>query len=76
MTLEQGILRDTSVFDPRIVVNICRQHDVAMVALFGSMARAEAIAASDVDLLIRFAKPKGLIDTIKLEQHYRASTQS
>lgn len=46
------------------IVEICRRNDISYCALFGSFARGEAKAESDVDLLIRFAQPKSLLGHI------------
>lgn len=55
-------------FDTTTVIDICRRNDVAMVGVVGSMARGEATDRSDIDLIVRFAKPKSLIGVIVLEQ--------
>lgn len=55
-------------FDTTALIDICRRNDVAMVGVVGSMARGEATDRSDVDLIVRFAKPKSLIGVIVLEQ--------
>lgn len=41
------------------IVEICRRNDISFCALFGSFARGEATKKSDIDLLVRFSKPKG-----------------
>lgn len=41
------------------IVEICRRNDISFCALFGSFARNEADENSDIDLLVRFSKPKG-----------------
>lgn len=41
------------------IIEICRQNDIEYCALFGSFARGEASKESDIDLLVRFSKPKG-----------------
>jgi predicted nucleotidyltransferase len=41
---------------------------VASLSLFGSVARDEASAGSDVDLLVEFSKPVGLFQFIELQQ--------
>ncbi|MFN0084605.1 MAG: type VII toxin-antitoxin system MntA family adenylyltransferase antitoxin [Blastocatellia bacterium] len=56
-----------TVLDLEKIIEVCRQHDVSWCALFGSMARGEATDSSDVDLLIRFAKPIGLLAHIAIE---------
>lgn len=41
------------------IIEICRRNDISFCALFGSFARGEATSDSDIDLLVRFSKPKG-----------------
>ena len=41
------------------IIEICRRNDIEFCALFGSFARGEANQESDIDLLVRFSKPKG-----------------
>ena len=55
-------------FDVDKLVEICRQNDVAMVGVFGSMARGEADDQSDIDLLVRFSKRKSLLSVVSLER--------
>lgn len=43
------------------IVEICQKNDVEFCGLFGSFARGEGKQESDIDLLIRFAKPKSLL---------------
>ena len=60
-------------FSRQALIDICRQHGVTMVGLVGSMARREATEKSDIDLIVRFAKPKSLVGTIQLEQQLEAA---
>ena len=55
-------------FDVNKLVKICRQNDVAMIGVFGSMARGEATEQSDIDLLVRFSKRKSLLALVRLER--------
>ena len=41
------------------IVEVCKRNDIEFCAVFGSFARGEATEASDIDLLVRFSKPKG-----------------
>jgi predicted nucleotidyltransferase len=50
------------------ITNICQENDVAMLAVFGSVARGEATEQSDVDLLVRFSERKGLLALVRLER--------
>ena len=45
--------------DKQKIIEICRRNDISYCALFGSFARGEANSKSDIDLLVRFSKPKG-----------------
>jgi predicted nucleotidyltransferase len=60
-------------FDVSTLVEICRQNDVTMVGVFGSAARGEATPTSDIDLLVRFAKPKSLLTLVALERQLTAA---
>jgi predicted nucleotidyltransferase len=55
-------------FDTEKLVKICQQNDVAMIGVFGSMARGEATEDSDIDLLVKFSKGKSLLTLVRLEQ--------
>jgi uncharacterized protein len=46
------------------IVEICERNDIEFCAVFGSFVRGEAGSESDIDLLIRFAKPKSLCSDI------------
>ena len=50
------------------IIEMCRNNDVSMIGIFGSTARGEASASSDLDLLIRFARPKSLLALVRLER--------
>jgi uncharacterized protein len=41
------------------IVKICERSDIQFCTLFGSFACGEADENSDIDLLVRFSKPKG-----------------
>ena len=41
------------------IIEICKRNDISYCAVFGSYARGEATEKSDIDLLVRFSKPKG-----------------
>jgi predicted nucleotidyltransferase len=55
-------------FDTEKLVKICQQNDVAMIGVFGSMARGEATEDSDIDLLVKFSKGKSLLTLVRLER--------
>ena len=52
----------------KIIAPILKDSDVAFVGIFGSYARGQATKKSDLDLLIKFAKPKTLLNLIRLER--------
>jgi hypothetical protein len=60
-------------FDTRTLIEICRQNDVAMIGIFGSVVRGEATNQSDIDLLVRFARRKSLLAHVALERQLSAT---
>ena len=52
----------------RVVAN----HRGRAVALFGSVARAEETAESDIDLLVDFEPGSSLFDLVRLADHLRS----
>ncbi|HEY4759776.1 MAG TPA: nucleotidyltransferase family protein [Thermoguttaceae bacterium] len=50
------------------LIDLCRQNDVKILGVFGSMARGEANAQSDLDLLVEFSKRKSLLALVALER--------
>ena len=58
----------TLPFDTSKLIEICRKSDVAMIGVFGSVARGEATSQSDIDLLVRFSKSKSLLALVALER--------
>lgn len=57
-------------FDADRVAEICRQHDVAAVGVFGSAARGDVGEDSDIDLLVSFGRRKGLPALVRLEREH------
>jgi predicted nucleotidyltransferase len=56
--------------DLEVIERICARNDVALLRVFGSAARGKDTAASDLDLLVEFTKPKSLFDLVGLEQEF------
>ena len=50
------------MFSQQQITDLCKKNDIAFLGLFGSAARGETHGNSDVDLLVRYNKPKGLFD--------------
>jgi predicted nucleotidyltransferase len=55
-------------FDRSALVRLCREHDVVRLRIFGSAARGEDRPESDVDLIVDFGHPTGLLALIRLER--------
>ena len=55
------------------IVSILTRYDVERIAIFGSYARGEAGAHSDIDILVRFARPKSLLQLVQIEDEIRKS---
>ena len=49
---------------------ICQEYGISSLSIFGSQARNEARADSDVDLLVEFNKTPGLIKFIQAKQKF------
>jgi predicted nucleotidyltransferase len=52
----------------KTILKILKPHGVRRVAIFGSYARGEAGPGSDVDILVRFTRPKSLFDLVRIEE--------
>ena len=63
-----GEAMNTINLDTEEIANICRENEVAMLGVFGSVARGEVTEKSDVDLLVRFSERKGLLALVRLER--------
>lgn len=50
------------------LIGVCREHGTRKVALFGSFGRGEAGPDSDVDLIVEFSGPTGLLALVRLER--------
>jgi len=55
------------------IVSILTRYDAERIAIFGSYARAEAGAHSDIDILVRFARPKSLLQIVQIEDEIKKS---
>jgi len=49
------------------IVPILKSSDVEFAGIFGSYARGEVTKDSDIDILVRFANRKSLLDLVHLE---------
>jgi len=55
----------------KCIVPVLKQRGVTRAGIFGSVARGEATADSDVDVLIEFEKGKSFFDLVRLERELR-----
>jgi predicted nucleotidyltransferase len=55
-------------FDFDSLIEVCKQHHVAWVGLFGSLARGDCRDDSDIDLLVEFSRPQSLLEVVALER--------
>jgi len=53
------------------IVAILVRNGAERIAVFGSYARGEANATSDVDILVRFARPKSLFQLVRIEDELK-----
>jgi uncharacterized protein len=56
--------------DAKVLEQLCVQNDVARLRVFGSVARGEDTADSDLDLLVEFVKPKSLLSLVSVEHQF------
>jgi predicted nucleotidyltransferase len=59
---------DPAVVDRDLIDDICAQNDIVYLGVFGSYARGDFDPTSDVDLLVRFSKPKSLLTLVRIER--------
>lgn len=50
------------------LIPILKSNDVDFAGIFGSYARGESTPESDIDILVRFSKPKGFFSLVSLER--------
>ena len=55
-------------FDSDGLARLCKEHGVRRLRIFGSAARGEERPDSDVDLIVEFDRPTGLIELLRFER--------
>ena len=50
------------------LIHLLKKNDVEFAGVFGSVARGEATATSDIDLLVRFSTPKSIFELVGIQQ--------
>ena len=58
-------------FDRQQLAEICQRNDVMRLRIFDSASRGEEGRASDIDLLVDFASPKGFFELLRLEDELK-----
>lgn len=53
--------------------SICSEAGISRLSVFGSVARGKERPDSDIDLLVSFKKPVGLIGLLKLERRFKTA---
>ena len=56
--------------DAKAIADLCERNDIVRLRVFGSVARGEATAASDLDLIAEFASRKSLLDLVRIEHEF------
>ncbi len=64
---------NTINFNTQAILTICNRYHVKTLRVFGSVARGEMKAKSDVDLLVTFSKPTSLLQMVGLERELSAT---
>lgn len=54
--------------DTNKLLEMCGKYDISFLGIFGSYARGDFTAKSDLDLLARFSRKKSLLDLVKTER--------
>jgi uncharacterized protein len=56
--------------DLQALAEICERNDIQRLRVFGSFARGDESAVSDVDLIADFARRKSLLDLVRIEREF------
>jgi predicted nucleotidyltransferase len=60
--------RDEILEDLASQRSLLERYGISAISLFGSVARGEATESSDVDLLVEFSRPIGLLQFVELKR--------
>jgi uncharacterized protein len=52
----------------QVIVNYLSKYQATKIGVFGSYARGEETSSSDLDLLVSFQKPFGLLQLVRMER--------
>ena len=56
--------------DPTLLAELCERNDIQRLRVFGSFARGEESASSDIDLLADFSRRISLLDLVRIEREF------
>jgi uncharacterized protein len=56
------------VIDPTALFDLCERNGIRRLRVFGSFARGDESATSDVDLIADFTDRKSLMDLVRIER--------
>ena len=56
--------------DPTLLAELCERNDIQRLRVFGSVARGEETASSDIDFLADFSRRKSLLDLVRIEREF------
>jgi len=57
------------------IITILRGYGAIKISIFGSFARGEERPESDIDIIVRFDKPKSLLQLIHIEEEIKNAVQ-
>ncbi len=68
LLLEKNYIFDRLGVEPKRLHSFCEQHDIAELALFGSVLRDDFNQESDIDLLVSYqpAAKRGLLEKMRM----------
>lgn len=58
----------TAINNKEKLFEICKDNDIVFLAIFGSFVKGDFTKESDIDLLVRFSKPKSLLELVRIER--------
>lgn len=61
-------MRDAIVNNKEKLLEVCKRNDIVFLAIFGSFVGDDFTEDSDIDLLVRFSKPKSLLELVRMER--------
>ena len=59
---------NNKVIDQNKIIKFCQNNDIRFIGIFGSFARGDFSEESDIDFLVRFSRPKSLLEFVRMER--------